>query len=728
MFLRHHYDFRHRGWHATASVPTGDVTAPTITVGPAVSAITDTTASVSWTLSEAGTGQVGYGLADPSSESSGNVTVVSSDLRTGTSQYVTIPKSALTFAADDVIVILLGKTRVASLFSQVAPTAGWTFHGNETYIVDVDQQMALAVKRITTPGSEPTNWEFDRGVGSQPDWSSIALVLRGVDLDMADAAIDVQEGVDDATPDAPDITTASANAFVITGHYSATNGADRSATRTAGAPSGFTLLGAAARLRSYAALAYREEAAAGAKSYGPWTHSPDNAVDDYQVFTIAFKAAAGGSVAGARAIDYDSQSTLEQNLLTSHSQSLSGLAPSTTHHYLVESADAAGNVVTSADATFVTEEAGGGGTPGGFPTSQTGVVYVAYGGSLAEPGYLVEVADPNFEGSITRISSTQPRRNQYARQPAWNADGTRAVFMGYGNRLLDGNTYADLGALAGLPSSRFTWSMTDPSFGWCTVGGNNRLYKYFPNQGTSQVVATFGAYSVVDHGRGEGRPDMNDRYVALLGGTTSLFMYDAVADSVVGTTTLPNTTDWIGTSCTGQYMVVRFASGGTGSGQGVWAYTRTGQPVRNLTPGGHGDVALNAAGEDVYVGIKSGGIKSTRMSDGQTLDVAFGNYPNGHVSGCAVRRPGWAYLSNHVIYGTNSPGLDQIIAAKLDGSLETQVWCHARTIQTPAQYDYDASTHAVPNIDGTKVMWGGGWERSTTGNSNLRSYVVRIAP
>ncbi|HYK97829.1 MAG TPA: N,N-dimethylformamidase beta subunit family domain-containing protein [Candidatus Acidoferrales bacterium] len=51
---------------------------------------------------------------------------------------------------------------------------------------------------------------------------------------------------------------------------------------------------------------------------------------------------------------YGSFSTLDATLVTTHSQQLSGLVPSTTYHYRVRSTDAGGTLVLSADGTFTT--------------------------------------------------------------------------------------------------------------------------------------------------------------------------------------------------------------------------------------------------------------------------------------------------------------------------------------------------------------------------------------
>ena len=51
---------------------------------------------------------------------------------------------------------------------------------------------------------------------------------------------------------------------------------------------------------------------------------------------------------------YGNQTTLNTSLVTAHSQSLTGLSPSTLYHYRVKSKDASGNLATSGDFTFTT--------------------------------------------------------------------------------------------------------------------------------------------------------------------------------------------------------------------------------------------------------------------------------------------------------------------------------------------------------------------------------------
>ena len=206
-------------------------------------------------------------------------------------------------------------------------------------------------------------------------------------------------------------------------------------------------------------------------------------------------------------------------------------------------------------------------------------------------------------------------------------------------------------------------------------------------------------------------------------------LYDSVADTVVITATLPAEPDNLSASPSGRYMVVSYGPDGSGPSQGNKIYDRlatdpsTPRHLSNVSS--HQDFARRTDGTELLVSIDNG-IRAVRLSDGQsTLLLAGSNFNNGHISGRNIDRWGWVYLSNHVYYGSGTlPGHDQIAALKTDGSGTLQVFAHAHTIQPADTYDYDASTHAVPNRDGTKVMWGGRWDDS----GGMYSYVVAMEP
>lgn len=360
-----------------------------------------------------------------------------------------------------------------------------------------------------------------------------------------------------------------------------------------------------------------------------------------------------------------------------------------------------------------------------YPPSQTGVTYIAVP-NLSLPGYLQSVKDPSFPGTITRISNTDGWRNHYPKDTPWNADGSLAAFYGYGDRLIDGNTYQDLGSVSSAPG-RPVWSNVDPDIIWGTHNNDNRLKKYSVSK-KSTTYRTFSEYTEVNSGSSEGNLSNDDRYIGLLGrlsnGSYELVHFDITDDKILYKTPLSINPDWFGVSQSGRYLVAAYADDGTGSTQGYKIYDRLSsnpsQPRHLANKTSHSDFAKMEDGTEVLVHI-DGSIKAVRLSDGQSWNVLSGS-SFGHISGRAINRPGWVYVSGNVYSGLGNPGHDQLAAVKIDGSQTVQVFAHARTIQPRDEYIYDESTHAAPNRDGTKIIWGGRW--NDTGG--MYSYVVEV--
>jgi len=83
----------------------------------------------------------------------------------------------------------------------------------------------------------------------------------------------------------------------------------------------------------------------------------NNPTSSSAVVTWTTDVASTSQVVYGTTTAYGSLTTLDASLVTSHSQTLSGLQPSTTYHYSVESADAAGHQSTSADYLLTTSAA-----------------------------------------------------------------------------------------------------------------------------------------------------------------------------------------------------------------------------------------------------------------------------------------------------------------------------------------------------------------------------------
>jgi phosphodiesterase/alkaline phosphatase D-like protein len=109
---------------------------------------------------------------------------------------------------------------------------------------------------------------------------------------------------------------------------------------------------------------------------------------------------------------YGTSTALDSTYVSSHSQTLSGLTPSTLYHYRVDSRDAAGNLATSGDFTFTTAGIPGATTPPSglvaTPSAGTGQVTVTWnapvGLNAATTTYALQHMDAN-DTSYSTVAS-----------------------------------------------------------------------------------------------------------------------------------------------------------------------------------------------------------------------------------------------------------------------------------------------------------------------------------
>jgi hypothetical protein len=338
--------------------------------------------------------------------------------------------------------------------------------------------------------------------------------------------------------------------------------------------------------------------------------------------------------------------------------------------------------------------------------------------SMARPGYLSSVLDPTLGTTTTRVSSTSGVRQAYSRLSAWNRDGSK-ILLGftYPGRMLDGHTYADLGAFYQISGA--IWSNTDPNkiYGVDAQGNGNRLYAQNATTGALTVLRSFTGYSYVTIGDGEGGVSDDDHYIALFGypstGGKHILVVDLVTKTIVADAVAPSGTDNVQISRKGTYVVV--------VGPGTRRYTRDLTSYITLYPyANHGDNALDAGGNEIYVANSTGnGVKSFRLSDGAaTILLPEGSaFGYGHTSGRNLSRPGWIYLSVYDNTATaGKPGRDQLVAVKTDGSGTVEVFGFAHHTDTTT---YAMQPHAVPAPDGRHVLFASEW-----GTTGVYAYVV----
>lgn len=351
---------------------------------------------------------------------------------------------------------------------------------------------------------------------------------------------------------------------------------------------------------------------------------------------------------------------------------------------------------------------------------------------LAKPAYLTAVEDPTFKTSITRIGDAaafsagafqlngrSPKPvHHYAKTQPWNSDGTLIMFDGWPAAILDGKTYKILRSVH-PPGEHHTWMNVDPQ-SIIGVQQPNAVVKVNVATGKRDTLRTFTEYDSVSYGSWEGNISNDDRYMALQakkGGLNTVVIYDLMSDQIASTydarTISPNN---VSMSQSGQHFTVQWDVAGAEERQGISVHDRaTGRFIRNLSRsgGGHADLCYDQAGNEVLVTTEDGSpaLQMVRLLDGtrtQLLGRDVMGY-NLHVSCRNVRRPGWAYISQFAADQKNDQPkayYQRVFAIKLDGSRTVMTFAHEHHSENP---DYERSPFAVPNRDGSKVLWRSDW-------------------
>ncbi len=349
---------------------------------------------------------------------------------------------------------------------------------------------------------------------------------------------------------------------------------------------------------------------------------------------------------------------------------------------------------------------------GSYPAATT-LKYIATP-SVARPSLLAPVIDPVLGTTTTRVSNTDGVRHAYSRISAWNSDGSKILLgFGYPGRMLDGRTYRDLGSFRQV--SQAVWSNVDPNKLYGAIG--NAFYRQNATTGALTALRSFSNYESITIGDYEGGISDDDRYVALIGttsgGSRHLITYSIAANSLVADIAVSGINN-AQISRKGTYVVVTNNPTGTARGQGVERYTRDLSSRINLSPyGRHGDNALDAAGNEIFVSNNAPNVVAYNLATGGGRRLLSGTtaFEYGHVSGRNIKRPGWIYLSvfdNSATAGR--PGHDQVVAVKTDGSGVVEVFAFSHHTNTS---NYAMQPQAVPSPDGTRVLFATEWGSSS---------------
>ena len=257
--------------------------------------------------------------------------------------------------------------------------------------------------------------------------------------------------------------------------------------------------------------------------------------------------------------------------------------------------------------------------------------------------------------------------------------------------LLDGRTFADRGTFALYSSGLWSSADADKAYGIDTSA--NQLIYNRPSNKTPVRIIGVPADSTI--GGGEGAPSDDDSLIPITGGGRLITINPLTGEQL-------GNVAWSGDSARATHsgeFVVTVRSGEVRA----WSRDLSKSWVLTTSFGGpHGDVAIDDAGEDIFVMNNANGVRSFRVRDGkQTQLLPAGTaWEYGHV-GARSRVKGEVILTNHNTGQTaGRAGRDGVAACRTDGSGLVDLLTFG---YHGGEVPYNSQPMGVPSPDGTLV-------------------------
>ena len=282
---------------------------------------------------------------------------------------------------------------------------------------------------------------------------------------------------------------------------------------------------------------------------------------------------------------------------------------------------------------------------------------------MGYPNYLEPLLEPSSGMTLTRVTDNTDSNNEdnpllnhhYSKRQAWNFNET---LVDLGGRILSAETYQPVLSYEPMSSAR-NWSNlhSEKLIGIRFNPDPNTLAIFDLRTEEYEEIARFDGYTNCSFGKGEGNLTNDDSRVLIScsnihSGDTELIAYDLNERRILGQLVASENFNWASFSQSGKYILVENNTHPDPNPE-LLRYSHTLDNPIFLSPNpAHGDLALDTAGDDIYVMIYSNSVQTIRLRDRYKTDIPIGGFKSGalgsgHISCRALDRTGWCYISTY---------------------------------------------------------------------------------
>lgn len=363
--------------------------------------------------------------------------------------------------------------------------------------------------------------------------------------------------------------------------------------------------------------------------------------------------------------------------------------------------------------------------------------------TMPRPAYLQSTPIPGLDTSISRVTDAdafwsvrRTYRHVHSRIQPWNSDGSLILLANeLPNSLLDGKTFKLVQSFIGPAGA--VWANTDPDILYGVGFTPASFIEYRVSTKVTRVLRIFPEYTAIFLGGGQGNLSNDDRYFALFGkrsDAVDILVYDVRDNVIVSKKAFPGVKaphadlNWTSVSPSGLYVVVHVH----GATKAFDVYdSQTMKFLRRLRGGCcHADIGYDSDGNEVIVSaINSSAITSIRLKDGVVKEQLAPSHAafNFSISCRNTHRPGYCYIGTYAHFdGFHQYMYREIYSLKLDGSGRVERFAQNFAADLPVgDLQYQRIAQAVPNRDGSQVLFASDWRDPSTA-AVIHSYVVGV--